>query len=385
MPPRKRDPRLDFFRGLAMLIIFVAHVRGNSWTAFIPARFGFSSAAEMFVFCSGYASALAFGTVFVRDGWRAGAVRIVRRIWTLYWTHIGLFLSLAVISIVAARLLPAGSDAATDLGLDAFASGRLSAVARVMTLARVPDLLNILPMYIVLLGFVPLAMAASRISPWLVGAASAALWLAVQATGLNLPAGGAAGRMWFFDPFAWQLMFLTGFAFAMRWLPAPPLNHPVLLPVSAMAIALSVPLNFWAFTDNVSALRAVHDALIPNGIAATTRLHVLRYAHFLCLAYVALSLVARAPRAITSTALAPLLDIGRQSLPAFVSSVVLAWVAGLILDAAGRGFLPTAAVNFAGLAAIYAVARAAAWVKSPLAPTSAAGTPALPSSRQANA
>ena len=109
MPARSRDSRLDFFRGLAMLIIFVAHVRGNPWTAFIPARFGFSSAVEMFVFCSGYASALAFGTVFVRDGWRAGAVRIVRRILTLYWAHIGLFLSLAVMSLALARLSRRGA------------------------------------------------------------------------------------------------------------------------------------------------------------------------------------------------------------------------------------------------------------------------------------
>ena len=35
-----RDPRLDFFRGIAMLIIFVAHVPSNLWTLYIPARFG---------------------------------------------------------------------------------------------------------------------------------------------------------------------------------------------------------------------------------------------------------------------------------------------------------------------------------------------------------
>ena len=56
-----RDLRLDLVRGVVMLIIFIAHVPGNSWEQFIPARFGFSSAAEVFVFCSGYATALAFG------------------------------------------------------------------------------------------------------------------------------------------------------------------------------------------------------------------------------------------------------------------------------------------------------------------------------------
>jgi len=53
--PRVRDPRLDFFRGVAMFIILLAHTPGNPWTLWIPARFGFSDATEIFVFCSGMA------------------------------------------------------------------------------------------------------------------------------------------------------------------------------------------------------------------------------------------------------------------------------------------------------------------------------------------
>lgn len=112
-------------------------------------------------------------------------------------------------------------DYPADLSLDVFAGDGLSGVMGLMTLSLVPDLLNILPLYVILLAFTPLAMAVSRISPLLVFAASAGLWSQVQATGLNLPAGGAPGRTWFFDPFAWQLMFFTGFAFGMGWLPKP--------------------------------------------------------------------------------------------------------------------------------------------------------------------
>ncbi|MGJ8612310.1 MAG: OpgC domain-containing protein, partial [Octadecabacter sp.] len=55
--PRVRDIRLDFFRGIAMFIILFAHTPGNYFTNWIPARWGFSDATEMFVFCSGMASA----------------------------------------------------------------------------------------------------------------------------------------------------------------------------------------------------------------------------------------------------------------------------------------------------------------------------------------
>ena len=48
-PSRARDLRLDFFRGSAMFIILFAHTPGNPWTLWIPARFGFSDATEMFV------------------------------------------------------------------------------------------------------------------------------------------------------------------------------------------------------------------------------------------------------------------------------------------------------------------------------------------------
>ena len=73
---RPRDPRLDFYRGIAMFIILCAHIPGNRWTGWIPARFGFSDATEIFVFCSGMASAIAFGGSFARHGWWLGTARV---------------------------------------------------------------------------------------------------------------------------------------------------------------------------------------------------------------------------------------------------------------------------------------------------------------------
>ena len=88
-----RDARLDFFRGLAMLIIYVAHMPRNDWILWIPARFGPSDAAEMFVFCSGFASALAFGGSFRRHGFGVGCLRIVNRCWQIYWCQFCLVLA----------------------------------------------------------------------------------------------------------------------------------------------------------------------------------------------------------------------------------------------------------------------------------------------------
>ena len=103
-PAKKpRDERLDLFRGITMLIIFLAHMPGNSWNDYIPARFGFSSGTELFVFCSGLASSLAFGGVFVRAGLWLGTARIALRIWQVYWAHIGLVVAIIALAALLDR------------------------------------------------------------------------------------------------------------------------------------------------------------------------------------------------------------------------------------------------------------------------------------------
>src|SRR3954466_16220682 len=103
---RPRDSRLDVFRGVGMFIILIAHIPGNVWADWIPARFGFSDASEIFVFCSGVASALAFGRLFESAGWTLGTARILHRVWQVYWAHIGVFI--AIVAMLAAADLEFG-------------------------------------------------------------------------------------------------------------------------------------------------------------------------------------------------------------------------------------------------------------------------------------
>ena len=96
---RGRDARIDLARGLTMLIIFVAHVPGNLWAEFIPARMGFSSGAEAFVLCSGLACGIAFGGTFRRDGWVAGTRRIGKRVWQLWLAQVLTFAGFAALML----------------------------------------------------------------------------------------------------------------------------------------------------------------------------------------------------------------------------------------------------------------------------------------------
>ena len=83
-----RDHRIDFFRGLALIFIFWDHIPHNPLAELTVRNFGFSDAAEIFVFLAGYAAVLAYGKIAQRDGFLIATVKILRRAWVLYVVHI---------------------------------------------------------------------------------------------------------------------------------------------------------------------------------------------------------------------------------------------------------------------------------------------------------
>ncbi|KRE00511.1 hypothetical protein ASE61_20955 [Bosea sp. Root670] len=356
---RPRDERLDLFRGLTMLIIFVAHLPENSWNGWIPARFGFSSGAELFVFCSGIASALAFGSVFTRRGWWLGTARIAYRIWQVYWAQIGLVLALIALAAALDRFLGLAVVAQQFQPLLADPENALLGLA---TLSWQPDYLDILPMYLVILALVPVMMLGRRLHAALPFLIAATLYAAVWATGFNLSGNPWNGAGWFLNPFAWQFIFFIGFFIAMKWLPMPPFGDRRLMLAAALFLLLSVPLSFWGILEHWPLAQAARDLVIPA--SEKSDLHILRVLHFLALAYLVLSLIEPWRDRLDRGAGHLLILIGRQSLACFLASVVLARLLGTIADMAGRSEPVVAALNLTGFALILATALAVGWFKS---------------------
>src|ERR671930_1809971 len=84
----ERDLRLDFFRGLALFSIFIDHVALNSLVAqFTLQSLGFSDAAEVFIFISGYTAGMVYGRAIAQWGLLRAAMRIYHRVWQLYVAH----------------------------------------------------------------------------------------------------------------------------------------------------------------------------------------------------------------------------------------------------------------------------------------------------------
>lgn len=183
--PRVGDLRLDFFRGIAMFIILMAHTPSNFLTSWIPARWGFSDATEIFVFCSGMASAIAFGRGYDTVGWRLATARVGFRVWQVYWAHVGLFFATLALTV-----------ALTDSGLGVrnywgqlnlwpvFVESELwenpNILLSFMTLRYVPNYFDILPMYMIVLLLMPIVMALAKVNKWLVGAFILGVWTLAQ-------------------------------------------------------------------------------------------------------------------------------------------------------------------------------------------------------------
>src|SRR5437660_9973301 len=103
--PTGRDLRLDFFRGIALWLIFLDHIPSNLVAWGTIRNYGFSDATEIFIFISGYTAAFVYGRAMQQSGFVVAGARIMRRVWQIYVAHGFLFtIFLSEISYVATRL-----------------------------------------------------------------------------------------------------------------------------------------------------------------------------------------------------------------------------------------------------------------------------------------
>lgn len=358
-PERQRDPRLDFFRGAALFVIYVAHTSYNWLWDYIPARFGLSDAADMFVFISGYAAAIAFGGTFVRAGFLTGMARVLNRCWQLYLAHLGLLFAIIALSVTGQKLF--GGDYLTPLGIDRLMAEPAQAIFEMFTLSYVPRYLDILPLYLVLLSMIPAAMLLVRIANWLPLAASAAIYLAAQFIDLDFIADRGTGAEWLFNPFAWQLIFYTGFSLSRGWVKPPRLMLPLAIP-AALLVIFAVFVKVTGGTSGLGPLDAASTWVLSH--ADKRNLDPLRFAHFLALAYLVVGVLKGHEHWLAARWAQPILTLGRQGLAVFITVSLASIVSGILFEQIGTGLLAQIGINLAAFLTFYGVARGVGWLKS---------------------
>jgi hypothetical protein len=361
-PAKFRDPRLDFFRGIAMFVIMVSHTREDWLSDWIPARFGLSDAAAMFVFVSGYAGGLAFGSVYKRTGWLLGTARIGLRIWQLYIAQLAIVLVVAAVAVAANHVIPGEDDYRSILQLDHLFADPSEALLGVATLTYVPHYLDILPVYMVVLSLVPIAILLARfVHPLAVLGASIALWALATHFEWNLPGDASEPRGWFFDPFCWQILFFTGFSLSMKWLKPPPADRRLFWAAVGyilFGVAVTVP----AIYQTVPGLDGLQAWIVDH--ADKTFLDPLQILHFFATAYVAVYVLIDRLHLIQHDYVRPMVKCGQQALSLFLAGILLADLGGMAFDQLGSGLGAQLLVNGVCFAALFAIAYGVAWIKA---------------------
>ncbi|MFK3822590.1 OpgC family protein [Pseudomonas yamanorum] len=334
-----RDPRIDFFRGLALIFIFWDHVPHNPLGQITLRNVGFSDAAEVFVFLAGYAAVLAYGKILQRDGYLITCVKIWRRTWVLYVVHIFLLAMLMGIVFFANSHVET-RDLVEEMGLTHFVTHPQQALVDELLLRFKPNLMDPLPLYIVLLGCLPLVLPLLLCKTWAVVAVSLAVYLLAPHLGWNLSA--IADGVWYFNPVTWQLLFVLGGAAAIHAQQPRPaetrglLRQPLFVAAAVYALVAGVLTLSWRWPE-------IHDALMPSALSdllypiSKTDLSPVRLLHFLALAYVTAKLLPG--RAWTQNWLAQqTCRMGRYSLEVFCLGVLLAPLADMINAITGDAF-----------------------------------------------
>jgi hypothetical protein len=346
-----RDLRVDLLRGLALVFIFLDHIPDNFFGYITLRNLGFSDAAELFVFLSGYGAALAYGGVYRRAGYFPAALRVLRRTWVLYVAHVFLLAQLmGVVFITNAQVET--RDFVQEMGLTYFVQNPERALVDGLLLRFKPGLMDPLPLYIVLLLALAAALPALRARPlWLLAGSAVLYWVAPR-LGLNLHAQPAG--VWFFNPLAWQFLFFLGAACALhrdtvrQWW-----QHTALAARRRIVAALSLFLALawlvvlsWNFPQ-------LHDRLMPQMLAEwlypidKTNLGPARLLHFLALlAWLAVLFPAGAW--LQAPLARALCRLGRHSLEVFCLGVLLAPMADAINTLAGDGWAVQCLTSLAG-------------------------------------
>ena len=355
-----RNLQVDFFRGLALVVIFINHMPGNPLTAYTPSRLGPSDAAEIFVFLSGYAAAIAYGRSFTRAGVGLGSTAVLFRCAQIYVAHLALFLSVAALYAFAMALGVSEFDGQFE-GLRFFFDRPQEALPALLGLRYVPNFFDILPMYLVTMLWLPLVWMLSRIHVLLALVFPGALYVVAGICGWELSADPLTGRSWFFNPFFWQLLFFTGFALGSGWIAVPRWRRAFGI-VCGIFLLLCYPLDNEFGYSHLPWYAALREAWAPA--LDKTHLGVIRYAHFLALAYV-VGHVTAMHRAWMKTAIARwFIALGQQSLPVFMLGTVLSFAGGILLVGDDSSLSDGASITIAGVLLMVGFARLLSWIEN---------------------
>jgi len=330
MAAPERNTTIDFWRGLVLVIIFVNHIPGNLIEHITPRNYGFSDSTEAFIFISGLTIALVYGPRLPQGDLFSVVKQCLQRAFKLYRVHL-------VLTAGAIALFSIGYELSEEIGLieehgrSAVFGDTAKGVTGIILLGHQLGYFNILPLYIALMLWAPVALILTRVHVGLSLLVSGGLYVLARMGIATLHSWPEPGT-WFFNPFAWQFLFTAGMAMGIVMLDRP-LPYRRTFAFGALAV---VALSFVAMTAGFGLLSWLHEIAMAKLDLVKQDLGLARMLHFVALAYVLTQF--RIGDALKTTVIGPdLVRLGQNSLTIFA--------VGSLLSALGQVIMTLAAVK----------------------------------------
>jgi hypothetical protein len=359
--PNARDTRLDLFLGLAIWFIFLDHIPHNMVSWITLRNYGFSGAADVFIFVSGCTAARVYAKIMLERGVVVGATRVLRRAWQLYAAYIVLFaIYVVAIGDVAARY--AAPDIIYEFNVAGLVEEPVRTVAHGLLLQSKALNLDVLQLYVTLMACFPLVLWAMLRKPGLAMAGSVALYLAARQFEWNLPS--FPDGSWYFNPFCWQLLFVLGAFCALGGARSGPFivksPIPVYVGIAYLVFALVMTMagRFPEFGRMLPGW--LFDAFNPND---EVNLAPYRVLHFMVVAFLVTRLMSKDWRGLQWTIFKPMILCGQQSLSAFCAGVFLSFAGHFFLVTSSGSLAEQIFVSVSGVAILTLVASYISWSK----------------------
>jgi len=341
-----RDGFVDGLRGLALVLLTLDHIR-SPITQYTFESLGFFSAAEIFVFISGFVSGFVYSPR--HQGVEPGVTRAKA------WHRAGVLWCTYILAFVAGYIIRKWYPSEHGTWNEILDQSLLHAVALGGTLLARPNYIGILPVYIVALALTPYLMSLlERKRSEIVYILCASGWLTAQLGGteaISRAAGSIPGaHMGYFDIMGWQALFFLGLYFGHRRGPLTGIlskgDVGVTIGLVLVSVLLLVAKHGWLQMDANPMIN------IPNWLTARQTLGPLRFLNFLVVA----ALIARVRHLPTvSGAVRPFAYLGRASLAVFIAHDILAALLPLE-PGEGTGGIRRILVVGAAVGCLYAVA-----------------------------
>jgi hypothetical protein len=380
----QRDLRIDLFRGFALLFVFTDHISEIASAAGLIGPHTFplptlrtitwTTAAEFFVFLSGYVAGMVYLRTFLDRGFWLCQLRALHRAYQIARANLVVFLFIVFLLSLAANL-PPGLVTFLDIGF--LRAAPIEATKDFMLGRYAPDYTDVLWLYVPLILLVPFMLWLLRYSRVAAFLLSAALYLTAQIFPLaTLPMHSyqvsGAEPAWYFNPCAWQFLFFIGVIFGSRgglrgalrdinlFRDRPRLAWGL---VALVSVSSAEKILLELSRTNAFGLGRWLYRLDLHGFAIGS-LRPLRLAHFFLIFFLALSLTPTSECLKRQRWLLPIVACGQNSLAVFATGIVLTIACVMVLALLGGGYPLYIAVAVFGVAIQGLTGVLLQWMKS---------------------